>query len=393
MKFPLITIILIILTSIQRAEEPLLKSFDKLNNIEIIDKNESFIINTSKSSIAFFDSFDRNSVIYMSTDKDKFLTKKDQRITGEFIQIEPNVIYYIRIYLLSKDSVYYTSNIKKYLYPIDIDQQNIIIKGTDINFLYLQKDKIYTLDFKENEISKRLIKLSRKTLDAEILINNESKLNNESFYYQLPDNFKGELKLEIKGNNAFIEFFSSQEDYDKLTNESLNNYKLIKEKNVIIINKTQKDFHLKISSDKNFIYSFSYDFSNNQDYFYNNIKPCLNASNQNDTYTNNFELFVPFKDINLTLDEFLFFTLKIEKESEQDVFISYKQTSTISSLLDEELDKSYCDNIIKNLIEMFDLYIFTDIAKNPPNIEGMPNYHHRKIDVQKELAAVKTGGR
>ena len=191
MKFPLITIILIILTSIQRAEEPLLKSFDKLNNIEIIDKNESFIINTSKSSIAFFDSFDRNSVIYMSTDKDKFLTKKDERITGEFIQIEPNVIYYVRIYLLSKDSVYYTSNLKKYLYPIDIDQQNIIIKGTDINFLYLQKDKIYTLDFKENEISKRLIKLSRKTLDSEIIINDQVTLNNESLYYQLTDNFKG----------------------------------------------------------------------------------------------------------------------------------------------------------------------------------------------------------
>ena len=61
--------------------------------------------------------------------------------------------------------------------------------------------------------------------------------------------------------------------------------------------------------------------------------------------------------------------------------------------MDEKLDKSYCENVIKYLNEIFDLYIFTDIAKNPPNIEGIPNYHHRKIDVQKELSEVKTEGR
>jgi hypothetical protein len=86
--------------------------------------------------------------------------------------------------LLSKDSTYYTSNLREYLYPVDIAKQSIEIKGSDINFLYLKNGTVYTLDFKENEISKRLIKLSRKTLDAEILINDELKLNNESFYYQ-----------------------------------------------------------------------------------------------------------------------------------------------------------------------------------------------------------------
>ena len=250
MKFPLLILILILLTTIIGAEEPSLQSFDKLNTIEMIDKNQSFIINTTESSIAFFDSLDRNSIIYITTDKEKFFTQKDERITGKFIEIEPNVIYYVKIYLLlSKDSTYYTSNLRKYLYPVGIDQQSIEIKDSDINFLYLKKDKVYNLDFKENEISKRLIKLSRKTLDTEILINNELKLNNESLYYQLTDNFKGETKLEVKGNDAFIEFLSSEEDYDKLTNISLTDYKLIKETNVIIINETKKDFYLKLSSD------------------------------------------------------------------------------------------------------------------------------------------------
>ena len=42
---------------------------------------------------------------------------------------------------------------------------------------------------------------------------------------------------------------------------------------------------------------------------------------------------------------------------------------------------------------MFDLYIYTDIAKNPPIIEGIENYHHRKIDIKKELKEVKTENR
>ena len=228
------------------------------------------------------------------------------------------------------------------MFPINIAQQSISIKNSDINFFYLQKDEVYNLDFKENSISKRLIKISRKTLDSEILIDNKSKLNNESFYYQLEEDFKGQLKMEVKGCDAFIELLSSEDDFDKLTNKSVTNYEITKEKNVIIIEKTQKDFYIKLSSNKNFNFSFSYGFSNNQDYFYNNINPCLNPNMQAETYENTFELFVPFKDIILTKNEFLFFTVKIEKEPDQILTIDYKQISPISSLLDEKLDKIYC---------------------------------------------------
>ena len=50
MKFPLLTLILILLTTIIGAEKPSLQSFDKLNTIEMIDKNQSFIINTKDGS-------------------------------------------------------------------------------------------------------------------------------------------------------------------------------------------------------------------------------------------------------------------------------------------------------------------------------------------------------
>ena len=106
MKSPLLALVFILLTAIKGAEEPSLEAFNKLNTIEMIDKNQSFIITSTESSIAFFDSLDRNSIVYISKDKEKFLTQMDDRITGKFYQIEPNEIYYVRIYLLSKDSIY-----------------------------------------------------------------------------------------------------------------------------------------------------------------------------------------------------------------------------------------------------------------------------------------------
>ena len=81
-------------------------------------------------------------------------------------------------------------------------------KGKELSFLYLKKDKNYSLDFKENTINKRIIKLSTKTLNSKIIINNETELNKTNLYYELENNFKGILKLEIRDNDSFIEFLS-----------------------------------------------------------------------------------------------------------------------------------------------------------------------------------------
>ena len=379
----------ILLSSIKGKDESALESFSQLNTIETIITNQSFIINTTETSIAFFDSFDTMGLVYISRDINEFLSQKDERVTGKFIEIEPNVEYYVRIRLIMSG---FTSNLKKYLYPKDIPEEKISVKGNELNFVYLQKDKTYTFDFSENIIAKRVIKLSRKTLDSKIIINTDNELNKENLYYQIEENFKGELKLEVKENNAFIEFLSSEGDCDKLTNVSVQDYKIVNNTNVIKIEKTEKDFIIKLSSNKPFNFSFNYGFSNNHDYFYNNIATSLTPIKKDDSYNIQFRLFVPFKNIALTQNEFLSFTVKIEKESEQEVFITYLQDSYISPLLDEKLDKSYCEKILNNLIDMFDLYIFTDIAKNPPNV-GIENYHHRKIDIKKELANVKTEGR
>ena len=367
-----------------------LNSYQKLNHIEMIYTNRSFIINTNETSIAFFDSFDFGSIIYISKDINEFNTQNDKRITGQFVIIEQNVTYYVRIYLINSNLI---SNLRQYLYPENLLEKSISIKGKELSFLYLKKDKNYSLDFKENTINKRIIKLSTKTLNSKIIINNETELNKTNLYYELENNFKGILKLEIRDNDSFIEFLSSEENFDIFTNISLTNYEVKKNTNVIIIEKTQKNFELKLYSDKPFDFSLSYGLSNNQEFFYDNSINTLSPGQIKGSFIYQHTLYGPYKNIILTEKEFISFTVKVKISEGQKLFIDYRQDSLISPILDEKMEQKDCENIIKYLIEMFDLYIFTDIAKNPPIIKDIDNYHHRKIDIKKELSNIKTNNR
>ena len=152
-------ILLICLIFIQiSTNEISLNSYDQLNTFKIIDKNDSFIIKTNVTSIAYFDSFDKNSIIYISENYEDFKSEKDKKITGKFLKIEDDKTYYIRNYLYNTE---YPSVFKTYLYPLELDKKEINIK--DQNFLYLEKNKTYILNFQENKI-KKMIKLSIEKL-------------------------------------------------------------------------------------------------------------------------------------------------------------------------------------------------------------------------------------
>ena len=242
-----------------------------------------------------------------------------------------------------------------------------------------------------------MIKLSRKTLNSTVTIinkNTKNKLNNESLYYQLEDDFKDELKLEVEENDAFIEFLSDEGDFDILKDVKLKNYEIKKNTTIIKIEKTQKDFIVRLNSDKLFKYSFSYGFSNNENYYYSfNSTPNIIPLKQNNNFSVFFKILTPFKKINLTDKEFFSFSVNIDFESNQKVVLQYEQYSKISPLLDEKLEKKYCEEVKKYLKELFELYVYTDIAKNPPIIEGYPNYHHAPIDIQQSLEDINTENR
>ena len=382
--------LIICFINIIKAEETL-KTYEKLNNFEIISNNQSFMIKTSVPSIAYFDSFDKNSIVYITQDEEKFKNKQDEKITGKFYTIESETVYYVRNHLY-----FYTSTFKKYLYPLNLNEKDIKIVEENINFLYLEKNKIYTLDFEGNTI-KKMIKLSRKTLNTTITVeNNENTfiLDQTSLYYKLDDGFKGKLKLTVGGNNAFIEFLSDTENYEIIEEVSKANYTMEKDTTIIKIQNTQKDFYIQLHSDKPFDYSFSYGFTDNENYYYYPSTTKVPSEHQNNYYIALFKLFTPFKDISLVKNEMLSFAVNIAKKSEgQKVVLSYYQFSELDPVLEEKMEEEDCKEIIKYLKKIFDIYIFTDIAKNPPNIPGIENYHHKKIDIQSEFDNIKIDNR
>ena len=228
-------IISLYLIIIKAIELPL-NSYSKLNTFKIIDKNETFIIDTNVKSIAYFDSFDKNSIIYISNNYDDFISEKDEKISGKFYHIEPNQKYYIRNYLYASHISFYPSVFKTYLYPLDLSQADINI--TDQNYLYLQKNKTYILNFKENKI-KKMITLSRKTLNSKvkIIINekDEIDLNQDNIYYKIDENFVGKLILEVNENDAFIEFLSDYGDYKILEDLKKEQFEISKDITIIKI--------------------------------------------------------------------------------------------------------------------------------------------------------------
>ena len=172
-----------------------------------------------------------------------------------------------------------------------------------------------------------MIKLS-KTFNSTIIITNNDKqivLNKTSLYYKLEDEFHSKLLLEIKDNNAFIEFLSQNDNYELLEDILLTSH-LVKNKTTVIkIPYTQKDFVLAFQSDKIFKYSLSLGLSASKDYFYiSNSNRELSVTNQVDgIYKEYYKLNTPFRDINLIENEFLSLAINIDNDDGQSVYIDY----------------------------------------------------------------------
>ena len=374
--------------------------YSELNGFETIYSNQNFIIETDVESMACFDTYDKNSVIYISKSKKIFDSKKDERITGKFYKIEPNIKYYIRnsLYFGNK----YPSVFQKYLFPLDLKYKEIDLSENSINYLYLRKDTTYEFNYKDSSITK-IIKLSRKTLDAEVIItvnNQKNELNKNSLYYFMPEKFKGKFSVKVNENDAFIEFLTkvqNSQNYAFNLNEEEDKYEISKSTINIIIKYTQKDFFLQLSSDKKFEFSFAYGFSVDNNYFYNSgSNNLIDSYREKDYYSNEIQLYSIFKNINLLKDEYFSFTVKIKKsESEQKIILHYYKTSQeiINSLLNENVDNSYTNSVITNLKILTDAYIYSDIAQSPPEISGFENYHHGKINLKTALDNIEQNNR
>ena len=165
---------------------------------------------------------------------------KEYTNENDFISLPKNEINLLSMNYSDIDQVHYVFNSKEV-------SEEISISGDKTNFLYLPQNKTYELDFKDNTIN-RIIKLSRKTLKAEINILNETDeniatLNSDNIYYIINKDFKGKLKLEVKNGDAIIEFLF------KLNANDMNFYpnsKLHVKGKFTLIRVEKKDFNKKL---------------------------------------------------------------------------------------------------------------------------------------------------
>ena len=141
--------------------------------------------------------------------------------------------------------------------------------------------------------------------------------------------------------------------------------------------------------------SLSYGFTNDINCicdFSSNSK-IISYDNSGKNYYVELTLHSLFKNITLSENEVFFIAIKTEKYSDQSISISYEQNCDIYWILDEIVDDQYFIDVIKNIKDILDIYVYTDIAKTPPDIIGYKNYHHRKINLKEGISKISTSNR
>ena len=83
----------------------------------------------------------------------------------------------------------------------------------------------------------------------------------------------------------------------------------------------------------------------------------------------------------------------LKRNENQKITITYYYNKNPINDLYEELDRAYIDNVISNLISIISSYAYTEIAQNPPQPEGLPNYNHDPVDLVGSLNNMRREGR
>ena len=211
----------------RKVEIKEVKTNNNLNVININRKNIKLAFIKATDSLIFIESPENfvlySDNIYKNSNTELQLAEYNSKMTYEEM-LNHDSKYFNKftdnIHTFTKDKIYLLYVKLPNLDPFNLflnqiyGEETIEIKDLETEMLYLEKDKKYILDFKNNKIN-RMIKLSRETLKSEIVIENKNIiLSSSNLYYQIEDNYKGQLILYIKNENALIEFLFKQNDLD-----------------------------------------------------------------------------------------------------------------------------------------------------------------------------------
>ena len=315
---------------------------------------------------------------------------------GEINELKGNKIYILAIK---------TENEETFNKPFDILLQPKILKediikiGQDNKFIYIAKEKEYTLDFTNNDMQSYL-ELSRLTLDSEIKIKEmktgeEITINKNNIYYrfsEIDEVFKGKIILKVNNlKDALFSFiYKTPEDKAEILSEKeFNNHQITKEINIIKFNNNSKDKFIRVTINTNngkaikFVMSSGFAKNNYIEYSKNNAPNYLPKKYPKTDiiiYNPNYEL----ED-----GESFYLALIFESEDIKDESNPLLITKSEKFMIDDlnvDFPEEKCNLVIENVKKLIEEgYIYNDIIKSPPNPE-----YFGKVNLISELSNIKT---
>ena len=213
-------------------------------------------------------------------------------------------------------------------------------------------------------------------------------LDSEAPYFYLTDEYIANgIELNVTESDCLIEILFSSENSEILDQDYLNQYKLTKPITLIKVpkQKTVYTFTLSSQNTKN-ISEFNIGFNHKistRSYFYNWYT--VSAPVQGSFILT---LKAPYLyNLEMDEDEYQFFEIILnEDQLNNEIYLSYNPISYYSNLL-LPIPQEKCESIKSNISSIIDkYYIYKDIAKKPPEIPNLKNYHHEAIDMIKLIS-------
>ena len=337
----------------ENFDELLLKQ--KFTNIKIIQTNTNNLISS-------FDSFDENNDIYYAKySVDNFnpkdihpinvnsFTKIDKK--KDLITLDMKSTYII----INKVYDQYLSSFEYFIAP-EINNNNEInlVKDSE-KYIYLNTNKEYKINTKDIK-NPRLIKLSDKTKNSVITINDD-KIDKDNIFYELKKD--EEYVVKVRDENALIEFlYDIKEDGKEIFNdiETLNT--TINGNSILLKFDTLHDYVIKLTSDlnKSFGASICYKFGKGNYHYYS--EECKEVLTFGFSYEDTIKK-EKFNNITLRKDELYMAYINIYRNNTP-IYLSYYPTNFEESWLNSanfsntELEPN---NKFKYIIQGKDKYI------------------------------------
>ena len=375
----------------------------KIANIQPISEKIINIVQVTEKNYFYADSYDNYAKVYFG-EYDEGITINDitsinsdffPEVHNKIIELNPDKIY---IFFANAKA----SSLKVYFF--DEIPDTITLANGNINLLYLKQGKEYQLDFSLN-ILPFLIKLN-PVKNAQFDIVNDSgrkeTVTTTNKYYNPGDQndqlYNGKLKINnIQNEDVLIEVLYSlgKENTEVLSDRSVTDKEITKQVTLIEYNleNDEKNMEIYLTSNDYFQVTAFGGLTKNNYFYYSPVNIPQNSQIETKKYF--IKLNNPLKDI-ATLEEnekYKLSLMVLNKKDDQKITLTYYYNKNPIDDLYEDLEESYIDNVISNIITLISSYSYTEIAQNPPQPEGFPNYNHEPIDLVGALNNIKRQGR